>query len=73
MEATGVVEEKDLFGISVAFDNIVEQTISDWQITPVTLLTRIGGIIGVGKELLWVILLSFSSITLLFKYINNTI
>ena len=71
VEQLGRVESNELFGMVVAFDNIVEQTISDWQITPVTLLTRIGGIIGVGKELFWVILLSFSSITLLFKYINK--
>ena len=59
------MEEKGLFGLSIAFDNIVEQTVSDWQINPVTLLTRIGGIIGVGKELLWVILFFCSLITLL--------
>ena len=36
----------------VLFDKVVEQTVTDWQITPVTLLTRFGGIIGVGKNLL---------------------
>ena len=43
VEEAGTVEEKGLFGLSIAFDNIVEQTVSDWQINPVTLLTRIGG------------------------------
>ena len=70
VEKTGIVQSKDLFGISIVFDNVVEKTISDWQIKPVTLLTRIGGIIGVGKELLWVIVFICSSISLVLKYMQ---
>ena len=36
----------------VLFDKVVEQTVTDWQITPVTPLTRFGGTIGVVKNLL---------------------
>ena len=60
-----------LFGMSIVFDNVIEKTISDWQVNPVTLLTRIGGIIGVGKELLWVMILTGSSITLVVNYLKN--
>ena len=70
MEETGIVEAKDRFGISIVFDNVVEQTISDWQIKPVTLLTRFGGIIGVGKNLLWIIIFICSSITLVLNMIK---
>ena len=60
-----------LFGMSIVFDNVIEKTISDWQVNPVTLLTRIGGIIGVGKELLWVMIITGSSITLVVNYLKN--
>ena len=63
VEQFGLVNSKEVFGLSLRFDSVVGQTISDWQITHATLLTRFGGIIGVGKELLWVILLTFTSIT----------
>ena len=34
----------------------MEETRSQLNISPLTLLTRIGGIIGVGKEFLWIII-----------------
>ena len=70
MEQSGRVESNELFGLAISFDNIVEQTVSDWQITPTTLLTRFGGIIGVGKNLLWIIILIFSSLTLVLNMIK---
>ena len=35
---------------------MVENTISEYQIGPKTLATRVGGIIGVGKNLLWILI-----------------
>ena len=67
VEQLGRVESNELFGMVVAFDNIVEQTISDWQIKPVTLLTRFGGLVGVGKNLLWIIIFICSSMSLVFN------
>ena len=32
-------------------------TRAQWSIDPMTLLTRVGGVVGVGKELLWLVLL----------------
>ena len=49
-------------GIVVVFDRKVEKTISELQIGTQTLITRFGGIIGVGKNLLWVIILIFTSV-----------
>ena len=48
-------------GIVVVFENKVEKRISELQIGPKTLLTRIGGIIGVGKNLLWLLVFFFTS------------
>ena len=71
MEQIGILESKSKFGISIVFDNVVQKTISDWQIKPVTLLTRIGGIIGVGKELLWVIVFCYSSVILVVNFLKS--
>ena len=49
-------------GIFVIFDNVIEKTVSELKIGPKTLLTRIGGIIGVGKNLLWLLVFLFTSI-----------
>ena len=70
VEQLGRVESNELFGMVVAFDNIVEQTISDWQIKPVTLLTRFGGLVGVGKNLLWIIIFICSSMSLVSNMIK---
>ena len=70
VEQLGRVESNELFGMVVAFDNIVEQTISDWQIKPITLLTRFGGLVGVGKNLLWIIIFICSSMTFVSKMIK---
>ena len=70
VEQSGRVESNELFGLAIAFDNIVEQTISDWQIQPVTLLTRFGGLVGVGKNLLWIIIFICSSMTFVSKMIK---
>ena len=70
MEHIGIAESSSKFGITISFDTVVEKTVSDWQITPVTLLTRLGGIIGVGKNLLWVIIFFSSSVTLAINFLK---
>ena len=49
----------------VNVDSQVELITSHLTIEPMTLLTRIGGIIGVGKEFLWIII-SFTTYTAIF-------
>ena len=55
-------ERNSKSGIAVVFETKVEKRISELQIGPKTLLTRIGGIIGVGKNLLWLLVFFFTSI-----------
>ena len=50
-------DERDTkYGLFVQFEDTVDVRRSNIAISPTTLVTRIGGIVGVGKELLWVIL-----------------
>ena len=71
VEEINFLESQNLFGLILVFDNVVEKTISNWQIEPVTLLTRIGGIIGVGKELLWVMIITGSFVTLAVNHLRQ--
>ena len=48
------------FGLIVNFDREVEVTEVKYSIGFITFLTRLGGIIGVGKELLWVLISLFT-------------
>ena len=61
----------DRFGLFVQFDQNVEMTISKLQIGMKTLATRFGGIIGVGKEFLWVLIFTFTSIRTLLALCKN--
>ena len=50
----------DSYGLVVEFDREVDVTEVKFSIGFITLLTRLGGIIGVGKELLWVLISIFT-------------
>ena len=63
-------EREDRYGLYVEFRQKVILTSNHLSIEPMTLLTRIGGIIGVGKEFFWIII-SMSSFLLMFKKINS--
>ena len=69
----GKDSRNDRIGLFAQFDEDVEVNHIKLSVTTVTLITRIGGIIGVGKEFLWVIIFCittmigvFSKIKLLF-------
>ena len=55
-DATGFQARSDRYGTYLQFASQVEVLTTHYSITTITLVTRIGGIIGVGKELLWVII-----------------
>ena len=59
----------DRFGLLINFDREVVETKSKLNIEPLTLLTRIGGMIGVGKEFLWIIITVCSYLISLHKTI----
>ena len=58
----GYKEDSEYKGVIIIFDKFVKKTISELQIGPRTLVTRFGGIIGVGKNLLWVVIFAISAI-----------
>ena len=65
---TGYDERTDRYGLFVTIDREVEVTQAHLTIPPLTLITRIGGIIGVGKELLWILI---TLITYLIVFYTN--
>ena len=58
-------------GLVVTFDDQVEESVISFQIGAKTLVTRVGGIIGVGKELFWILTLSFTVPPILLSLIKN--
>ena len=62
VEDIGFLSLKNVRGMAFAFADDVEVTTSELQIGTKTLLTRVGGVIGVGKEFLWIILCGLSGI-----------
>ena len=62
VDNVGFDARHDRYGLYAQFDQDVEVTVSKLEIGLKTLATRIGGIIGVGKELVWVIILVLSTI-----------
>lgn len=56
MTKDGIDARTDRYGLVVQFDTEVEITDVNFNIGVMTLLTRLGGIIGVGKNLLWLII-----------------
>ena len=64
-------EKDDRYGLYVEFHKEVILTSDNLSIEPMTLLTRIGGIIGVGKEFFWIII-SISSLLLILRKHTGT-
>ena len=58
----GLKEFGDASGVTMIFDKEVEITETELQIGSKTLITRFGGIIGVSKNLLWIVIFGFSAI-----------
>lgn len=59
------------YGLYVNINKEVILTSNHLSIEPMTLLTRIGGIIGVGKEFLWIIITTSSSLMMFRKRIGG--
>ena len=58
VEEQGFQPRQDRYGIVLVFDEEVDITVTRFTIEPFGLLARIGGIIGVGQTLVWVIMFS---------------
>ena len=61
---------EDHEGLFIQFDENVQIHKSNFVIDGITLMTRIGGIIGIGKEFLWVIVIVTGFIKLLISFSN---
>ena len=55
------------FGMFVQVDSAVHVSKSQWTISPMTFLTRIGGVVGVGKELMWILISIIGFIMTIFQ------
>ena len=64
-------ERKDRYGLYVEFHHEVILASNHLSIEPMTLLTRIGGIIGVGKEFFWVIISMSGLLFMMRKHIGS--
>ena len=59
----GSNNNEERFGFNLVIDKSVDVTESVFSIDFVTLLTRIGGAVGVGKECLWIIFIILNKLT----------
>ena len=51
----GLSIRKEIYGIALTFEKEVEVTTLQFKIDALTLLTKIGGILGVGRIIVWII------------------
>ena len=58
LRITRVDPRDTVYGLFVQFEEKIEVRNSNFVIDEITLMTRIGGIIGVGKEMVWIIVIS---------------
>ena len=65
IEEFGFSYRDDYYQLSAYFINDVKVASAHFTIDPLTLLTRIGGIIGVGQVLTWVIIFFYDRFAIL--------
>ena len=64
------IKSGDNQGLTIDFEKVVEITKSEFQIGTKTLISRIGGFIGISKNFLWLLILSISTFGLLSSKLN---
>ena len=67
----GLVRTETKSGVFVDFENFVERRVTQRKVDFATFITRVGGVIGVGKNLLWVVILSFTSLVSILGFVNK--
>ena len=55
------MRQSDNRGFIIRFDKDVDITMASWTIDPKSLLSKIGGVIGICKNFVWLIILFLSS------------
>ena len=73
MENVGSVQTANLSGVYIDFENTVEEKRTEYQISFMTLVTRFGGVIGVWKNILWVIIFTITSSGAAARLVKNYI
>ena len=66
----GLRESTDVRGLIVRFENEVDVIKSSWKMDVETLLSEIGGFIGLNKNFLWIITVIISSIGVLISNVK---
>ena len=64
----GVRTWKAATGVSIWFENEVHTSKAVWQLNEKTLISNIGGFIGIAKEFLWLIIILISSLCTIISY-----
>ena len=67
----GFVKTNDNSGVYVDFESFVERQATGTHINFATFTTRVGGMIGVGKNLLWVVVLSCTSLLTISSFVKR--
>ena len=60
-------DEEETKGLSILFENDVDVIKSSWKIDETSIISKIGGFIGISKNFLWLLIMVFSSIGALFS------
>ena len=55
----------------LTFDDVIEKTYVERQIGPLTFISRIGGFIGIGKNLLWIVIIILSSVKIFSRKVKS--
>jgi len=63
----GFSTRQDRYGLKIYVNQDVNVKKTHFTITPITLLTRLGGILGVGKEFLWIVITLAAFIVTVFR------
>ena len=67
----GLLEKNGTRGLIIRFDKDVEITKSSWTIDVKSLLSSVGGTIGLSKELLWLLILTISSVGVIKSHLKK--
>ena len=58
-------------GLAIRFENKVDIIKLSWQMNEISLLSKIGGFIGISKNFLWLMIMLVSSIITLMSYFKK--
>ena len=70
VKEVGLREMQNIRGLIIRFENEVDITKSLWKMDVETLLSEIGGFIGLNKNFLWILTLSLSTMGIICSHIK---